>query len=334
MENLYKKQFPKRSFTDTVFDVLRMGPGTTKWKQFQGVAQKFQGGSLRPNRKLLPSSLRTVAEMDSPSTLAALMHQEKFAHDTHDHEFHMGGGLYETAGSIFSALWGMTGKAAYNHWYGHNERHQEGGISDLDSQYAKAVSEAYKKKGTRSDVGDWELQEEYSDDRFAVFKDEDKVHVALRGTKPEALDLWKDAKIIYRNSPGDDEDIRDRLTEIADAFPDSDLDVSGHSLGSNQLVNAFEGYSDVPEMQRYGRINLFNPGTSPLSHLDTHKEAVDDDRVHLYLNTGDLLSNTYTYLVNSDRDNVTYADPGFSPLGNHGLAQWSGDEEPETPESY
>ena len=91
-----------------------MKHGTTKWKQFQDVAKQFQGGSLKPNRKLLPSAVHTVANIDSPSTLAALMHQEKIAHDDPNHEYHYGGGVFETAGSIFSALWGMTGKAAYN----------------------------------------------------------------------------------------------------------------------------------------------------------------------------------------------------------------------------
>jgi len=323
MENLYKKRFPKRDFTDTVFDVLHMKAGTTKWKQFQDVAKKFQGGSLKPKRKLLPSAIRTVASVDSPSTLAALMHQEKIAHDDPNHEYHLGGGIFETAGSIFSALWGMTGKAAYNHWYGHHESDRsEGAITPLDRQYARAVSMSYKKRDERTDVGDWELLPEHGTDRFAVFRDGGTIHVALRGTRAEKGDFWRDAQIIYHNKPGDDEDIKDQLVTIANAYPDAELDVSGHSLGSNQLVNAFEGFDDNA-LGRYDRINLYNPGTSPLSHLDTHKEAVDDDRVHLYLNTGDLVSNTYTYLIQDDRANVTYADPGFSPLGNHSLEQWT-----------
>ena len=323
MENLYKKRFPKRTFKDSVFDVLHMRAGTTKWKQFQDIAKKFKGGSLDPGRKLLPSAIHTVATVDSPSTLAALMHQENIAHSDKNHEFHNGGGITETIGSIFSALWGMTGKAAYNHWYGHHESERaEGAITPEDRQYAKSVSMAYKKRDERTDVGDWELLPEHGTDRFAVFKDGGKIHVSLRGTRAEKGDLWKDMRIIYNNNPGDDLEIKNQLVAIAKAYPNAELDVSGHSLGSNQLVNAFEGYDDN-ELGRYDRINLYNPGTSPLSHLDTHKEAVDDDRVHLYLNTGDLVSNTYTYLIQDDRANVVYADPGFSPLGNHTLEQWT-----------
>ena len=123
MENLYKKRFPKRSFDDTVFDVLRMGPD--KWIQFQDVAKQFQGGRLKPKKKLLPSAIQTVATVDSPNTLAALMHQEKVAHDNPSLEYHMGGGIYETAGSVFSTLWGLTGKPLYESWFGHYDGHQK-----------------------------------------------------------------------------------------------------------------------------------------------------------------------------------------------------------------
>ena len=332
MENLYKKPFPRRSFKNTVHDVLRMKHGTTKWNQFQDIAKQFKGGSLRPNRKLLPSSVDTIANIDSPSTLAALMHQEKIGHDDYDHEFHMGGGITEAVGSIFSALWGMTGKAVYNHWYGHHESDRtEGAITPEDREYARAVSMSYRQRDDREDVGDWELLPEHGTDRFAVFRDGEKIHVALRGTRAEKGDLWRDAKIIYHNNPGDDEDIKDQLVAIARAYPDAELDVSAHSLGSNQLVNAFEGYDDN-ELGRYDRINLYNPGTSPFSHLDTHKEAVDDDRVHLYLNTGDILSNTYTYLIQDDRANVTYADAGFNPISNHSLEQWTHEEQDKAEE--
>ena len=319
MENLYKKRFPKRSFDDTVFDVLRMGP--KKWTQFQGIAKQFQG-SLKPKKKLLPSAIETVATVDSPNTLAALMHQEKIAHDTTNLEYHMGGGIYETAGSVFSTLWGLCGKPVYESWFGHHEGHQKQKITALGKQYAKAVSESYKVQDERDNVGDWELQPDQGTDRFAVFKDGNRVHVALRGTKASVSDMFKDGQIIWHNRVDDTKAIRDKLVEIAQTYPDAELDVSGHSLGGNQLVNALEG-DDNAELKRYDRINLYNPGTQPFGYLDKHKLAVEDDRVHLYLNTGDVLSNTFTYLIDSDRDNVTYSSPSHSPLHNHGLSQWS-----------
>jgi len=329
MENLYKQRFPKRTFDDTVFDVLRMKHGTTKWKQFQDVAKQFQGGSLKPKKKLLPSAIRSIANVDSPSTLAALMHQEKIAHDQPDLEYHMGGGIYETAGSIFSTLWGITGKPTYEHWFGHHESHQKNKETRRDRRMALGVREAYKPVDERGNIGDWTLLSDLSNDRFAVFKekkehyaDEDIIHVALRGTKGNMADLWKDMKIIHHNNPDDDKEIRDKLVEIARAFPEADLDASGHSLGGNQLVNAFEGFDDA-ELKRYERVNLFNPGTSPFSHLDTHKEAAaNDSQMRLFLNTGDVLSNTYTYLIDAERDNVVYSAATHNPLSNHGLSQW------------
>ena len=110
MQNLYKKRFPKRSFKDSVFDVLHMRAGTTKWKQFQDVAKQFQGGSLKPKKKLLPSAIRTIANVDSPSTLAALMHQEKIAHDQPDLEYHMGGWYLRDGGKHIQHIVGYYGQ--------------------------------------------------------------------------------------------------------------------------------------------------------------------------------------------------------------------------------
>ena len=184
------------------------------------------------------------------------------------------------------------------------------------------MSESYKVQDERDNVGDWVLQPEQGTDRFAVFKDGNQVHVALRGTKASVSDMYKDGQIIWHNRVADTQAIREKLVQIAQAYPDAELDVSGHSLGGNQLVNALEGDRDDTDLARYDRINLYNPGTQPFGYLDAHKEAVQDDRVHLYLNTGDVLSNTYTYLIDSDRDNVTYGNVTHSPLHNHGLAQW------------
>ena len=110
--NLYKRRFPKRSFDEHVIDVLRLSP--QEFANFQGVAGHWLGTHFHdsipdhPPVKLLPESLRTIQSTDQ-NTLAALMHVEKYAHDDHQSNFHMGGGLWETGRSILSSLWNVTG---------------------------------------------------------------------------------------------------------------------------------------------------------------------------------------------------------------------------------
>ena len=77
MDNLYKRKFPKRSRHETVVDLLRLND--SQFKQFQDVAGQYMGGALvhkkirRPRNKLLPRTLRTLRNVDSPQTLAALI---------------------------------------------------------------------------------------------------------------------------------------------------------------------------------------------------------------------------------------------------------------------
>ena len=335
MKNLYKRKRPRRDFHHSGVDVLRMSP--EQFSQFQGVANHFLGNKVfheaipsHPRKKILPSSFQTIVDVDSPSTLAALMHLEKTAHDDHTLESHMGGGLYEAGNSILNGLWNTVGWGPeYASWFGHyNYDSPENRPTTQDQQYAAIVQQSYKPVGERDDSmfdGDWVRDQDLDDSLFSVWVDEgDKeVHVALRGTKMNYDDLAADWSIIVSNSSGKVDEIREYLEKVVDKYDGYELDVSGHSLGGNELIEAFEGGEGL---EGYGRVNLFNPGYTPTHNLDEAKEAVADDRMHFYLNSGDLLSNTFVSLVPSERDNVTWAKPGHSPLGNHGLAQWNPDD--------
>ena len=88
---------PKRSLPETTLDVLRLSEN--QWAQMKGVARHFLGeqtfhASLPkyPPTKLKPSALRQIVEVDSPSTLAALLHVEEAAHTDPLVDYHKGGG--------------------------------------------------------------------------------------------------------------------------------------------------------------------------------------------------------------------------------------------------
>jgi len=77
-------------------------------------------------------------------------------------------------------------------------------------------------------------------------------------------------------------------------------------------------------LNKYERINIFNPGTSSLANLDNAKHAVSDPRFHIFLNSGDILSNTYVSLLKPET-NVAWGDASHNPAYNHSLGQWVGD---------
>ena len=134
-------------------------------------------------------------------------------------------------------------------------------------------------------------------------------------------DLMSDLKIIKGNKSGHEEEVAQELRDIISQYPEEwKFEVSGHSLGGLEVMNVFMGNLD-PELGRVGEINLFNPGLSPIHSLDTAKAAAEDPRFNLFLNTGDMISNTMTGFVNED-SHVHWGKPTANPLSNHSLAQW------------
>ena len=151
--NLYKRRFPKRTFDEHVIDILRLSP--QEYANFQGVAGHWSGTHFHdsipahPPSKILPSSLRTVQNVDQ-QTLAALMHVEKSAHDDHNANYHMGGGLWETGRSILSTLWGATLGPTVNSLFetvGFKKKPTP--LSTQERKYADLVGQAYMDKSSR-----------------------------------------------------------------------------------------------------------------------------------------------------------------------------------------
>ena len=327
MQNLYKKRFPRRNVHQRTTDLLRMSK--LQFAQFQGAAKQFLGESVlhpnlkRPRNKLLPSSLHTIKNLDHPGTLVALIHMQKIAHNDPNKDFHEGGGLLETSTSLLSSIWHTAGLGPeFNDWFNFFDYDSpENKISKEDQEYAEIIQQSYKDKGERIDeIGDWVRDASIGNDKFTVWLDQsdDHVHVALRGTKLNKSDLVSDLHILYNNESGHEQEIYEYLLQVQEKYPDHTLDASGHSLGANQLVNVFEENKDL----HYDRVNLFSPGTNPMWALDDSKEAVKDERFYFYLNSGDVISNTFISLLPSERPNVHWAKPTHNPLTNHGVSQW------------
>lgn len=334
--NMYKKQFPKKSFEHTVLDVLRLNPN--EWANFRSVARHYLGEEVfhdsiprQPPKKLLPSALREIRDVSDQSTLAALMHVEHAAHKDPNKEYHKGGGLAESARSILGTLWNTIGlgpefDSLFETLGWKPPKNRE---SAKDRYYAKAVEESYKSIDKRdSQIGGgpnaWLRLPRFDNNKFSVWLDreEKRVHVALKGTST-ASDVWSDLSLLAKNRSGHEKEIRDYLVDVTRAYGlNYTYDVAGHSLGAAELVNVFQ--EDNPALNKYEEIMLFNPGTTPTHNLDNAKEAARDPRFHLFLNSGDILSNAYVSLINSD-SNVAWADATHSPSYNHGLAQWVGD---------
>ena len=210
----------------------------------------------------------------------------------------------------------------FNSWFNfYDYDSPENKISNEDKEYAEIVQQSYKEKDERlTEIGDWVRDTSIGNDKFTVWVDQedDKVHVALAGTKATTADFDSDMHILMNNKSGNEQEIYEYLEQVQDKYHDYQLDASGHSLGANQLIEVFEKHKDLD----YDRVNLFAPGTNPMYALDDSKEAVKDDRFYFYLNSGDLISNTFVSLLPSEREHVFWSKPTHNPLMNHGIGQW------------
>ena len=331
MRNLYKAKIPKRSHHQTVLDVLRMSE--EQFTQFQNTARQFSNEDFvfdhrikQPSAKVKNSSYQVLTEVGSGSELAVLLNQEQYAHNDPHSEVHKGGGIYEAASSVFNGLWNTIGLGPeFSSWFGHFDYDSpENTMSKDDVLEARIVQQSYKEPAERvSEIGDWERITNLDTERFSSWLDLDdkEIHVALRGTKANFSDIWSDTQLIFTNkTSAAQNEVKNYLEAVANAFPDFKLTASGHSLGANQLVDVLSG-SDL----NYEKVYLFNPGTSPLTSLTGQRGAVEDEKFHLFLNSGDILSNTFASLIPSERDNVTWSQSTHNPLSNHGLAQWTSD---------
>ena len=327
MRNLYKQQFPSRTPEEHILDVLRLSQD--EFGQFQGVAKHWlglegmDGISRYPPTKLRPQSLHTVASTDQ-NTLAVLAHQEEAAHADHKNNFHRGGGLSETFKSIFSGLWRLTPVGFATNWVMDKLDVSPNAtpLSEEDHLWADIVHEAYQKQRER-EVKGARYVPSVSTEKIAVYIDNaaKRVHLGVRGTKMNMSDLVSDLHIVAGNKSGHEDEIRQQLTDIIGNFDQSvDFDIAGHSLGGLEVMNIMMGPSN-DQLDRIKEVALFNPGLTPTHNLSTAKEAVDDPRFNFYLNTGDLISNGFASLVDSETD-VHWGKAGANPLSNHSLDQW------------
>ena len=339
MRNLYRKKLRVRNPHETALDVLSL-PDDFYENHFQKVARHWAGETVYhadfppPPSKLLPSALATVATTEK-HTLAALLGVEAGHHANPKTEFHSGGGLSETASSIFSSLWNWTGAGPL--WrkikgvFGKKETTKQ--IPEADQDRARLVQESYKSVDERDDrVGKWIRLPKYDTDRLSVWMNPDLrvFDISIRGTKMNLSDIVADLHIVGGNKSGKEDELEQEILDIIKTntrLSDSNeytYELSGHSLGANQVMNILADSIKTPIMERVKDAYLFNPGITPTHDLDVAKRATNQERFHWFLNSGDIVSNAAISIRDADsKSEVFYGTPGTSPAGNHSLDQWT-----------
>ena len=210
-----------------------------------------------------------------------------------------------------------------NAFVGGDTKHKQ--LSRKQINMAKLVQATYQKKRPEV-VGNWVRVDDYDSRYGSIYKNQaGEYTLAVRGTKLNFRDIFKDLKIAAGSTSQRDDQLVDSLRRFNQQHPGVKLNVAGHSLGTMLATNALTEV-DIPGQKE---VYLFNPASSPFQS----KEAVSsveqrkDWNVSYHLNKGDLVSNYFSQQLSTDAidKDVFYGRYSRSPLGAHGLAQWTED---------
>lgn len=305
--------------------IAQLGP--REFKALQEAAK------TRQSKHVHPGAFKDLSTGSKQQLIHAIHEEEKARHSGSP----VGGGLTDAFSDMGSWMWDKTQtlvpglKIANGLYHGVannvSAMTHDNSISDHTHQIADFVQLAYSDDVDKpTDVAGYTRDSIYDRNQYIDVwqnSDTDHVIVAVRGTKTsETSDLAEDSKILTGGSPQDL--ISSDLQEIVQKYGDDSIEIAGHSLGSSLIGAAFDSKPGL--LDSFDRVDLFNPGSSPLAESNVVNALSDKEQVHWYMNSADLVGWGALAQNTLPSDNLVMNGPqGFSPLANHGIEQWTSD---------
>ena len=331
-----KNQYQAANFLSTL--------DPNQFKNIQMISSHF-GGNINKlskhlpeysKKKVRPSSWLYISQANSTHELNMGLVAELRGHHHPNVESHMGGGLLDGINTVAHMMWNFQPPVVGYGWIkdklGYSDKNR---MSQLQHFDADTLEQAYADQGSRAAImnNGWEFLPQYETEYTSVYRNPENgsLHVGIRGSKTSEDWTYHDALIVARNKPGAEqtENIQQFLVDLAKENPDVDLTINSHSLSGSFVQNAFTeaNADDDAWLDHYSTINLFNPGSNPLANTDSIHEFANDDRVYMYLNSTDPISQGYARAVNdNNQDRVYWGTPTYYPVGAHTYAQWMDDD--------
>ena len=289
------------------------------WGHLQKIAGDALAGKIQFEDKIKPSSLQLVRASRAIELMTPLI-DEHIGHNDVTSEVHRGGGIFHAIKSLLQVAGGIFGGRKVNEWIGPEAKHKD--LTQKQINMAKLVQGVYKQKRPE-EIGNWTRIDDL-DTRYGSFwkNQAGEYTLAVRGTKLNFRDIWKDLKIAAGSKSQKDDDLTNSLRKFKQFHPNAKLNVAGHSLGTMLATNALTEV-DLPGQKD---VYLFNPASSPLQSASAVRDIQEkkDWNVQYHLNRNDIVSNYFSQQLNQEeRDkHVFYGKFSRSPLASHGLAQW------------
>ena len=243
---------------------------------------------------------------------------EQLGHNDPTSEVHRGGGIFHAIKSLLQVAGGIFGGKRVNEWVGGETKHKN--LSAKQVNMAKLVQGVYKQKRPET-IGNWTRIDDL-DSRYGSFwkNPAGEYTLAVRGTKLNFRDIWKDIKIAAGSKSQRDDDLVKTLRQFNQLHPGAKLNVAGHSLGTMLATNALKEV----EMPGHKDVYLYNP--SPFQSKEAVRDIQEnkDWNVQYHLNKSDIVSNYFSQQLSQEEidRHVFYGKFAKSPLASHGLTQW------------
>jgi hypothetical protein len=311
-----------------------------QFKTVQGLAARSSSPDVHPG------AFQDIASADRLSLIHALHAEHKAKQRGEPTGGSLGDGfswlgdqLYNLFVTPFTSLWEEEKDALYTEFpelaaveeawdasanVAHMVTH-DNSISRHTNLVAGMIAETYKADNDDKEdsLAGYTRDKTWDDNKFIdVWRSDEYGHtiVSVRGSKTPEDFLVDDYQILTEGHPRDL--ISEDLQEIVEKYGKDKLEIGGHSLGASLIAESLTTHPDL--QSQFDRVDLYNPGSSPLAEESVVNKLIDKDNSYFYLNVADPVSWGTTFHGAIPHDNLIINTPqGLSPMANHSIDQWT-----------
>jgi len=284
------------------------------FKELQRHAKKL---SVSPNHvKIKPESYSRIIRAKTSHDLIKPIVIEHLNHINHRINAHKGGGIVEGVLNVIQTAANLIGGKSVSEWGGPEIPHKD--LSEEQVDMAQLVDITYKDK--RDDkFENYTRVPEYDSRYGSLYRDSHgEFTFAVRGTKGNMRDIWKDARIMSGHTNSQDTELNESFTKFIKEHPGVKVNVAMHSLGSELGFNGADRMG-LPVKEFYA----FNPASSPTWDKGHIMHQLDRPNAQFFLSPNDPVSKAFNQnLRDTDVDEVYMGGFYRSPIASHKMGQW------------
>ena len=273
--------------------------------------------SKTPNHvKIKPESYSKIIRAKTSHDLIKPVIIEHLNHENPRLNSHKGGGIVEGVLNVIQTAVQAIGGKNVSEWGGPEITHKD--LSEAQIDMAQLVNLTYNDKRV-DQFENYTRVPEYDSRYGALYRDSHgEFTFAVRGTKGNMRDIWKDARILSGRTNSQDTELNESFTKFKNEHPGVKVNVAMHSLGTELGFNGADRMG-LPVREFYA----FNPASSPTWDKGHILHQLDRPNVKFFLSPNDPVSKSYNQNLRTvDSSDIYMGEFYRSPIASHKMGQW------------